>query len=143
MSVRVPDRNLSRIEYIYNAQQIVNIVEERITKYINKIANDKRYKGFTKSAQYSIWNAPIYHAKQVYHFCQLANMKRNANIRLEYLNKASDNLELLESATQDFYDKFRPIIKDKFILLLAEKVEYQKKLLKGCKQYSKNINCQS
>lgn len=139
MSVRVDERNLSKIEYLYNAKQICNLVEERMTKYINKIANDKRYKHFVKSSQYSIWNSPIYHATMCYNYCRLANKTRDSIKRLEFLKNAGDNLDLLETTTQKFYDKYRSIVKDKYIMLLTDKIDYQKRLLDGCKKYTKNV----
>lgn len=140
MSVRVVDRNLSKMEYIHNAQQIVFLCEERIHKYINKISNDIRYKHLTKSSLYSIWNSPIYHAQMVYQYCQLANKTRDTNKRLDYLSNASQNLDLLESSTQTFYKEFKEIIKDKFIILLTEKIDYERTLIKGCEKYSRNVS---
>ena len=141
MSVRVCDRNTSKVEYVYNALQISNLVNERMTKYANKISNNKLYKHFVKSQTYGIWKSPILFANKVYYYCSLANKMRGTNIRLTYLSKASENLTLLESSTQQFYSQFRGIVKDKFIILLADKVEYQKKLLGGQFNFVRNIGC--
>ena len=130
------------MEYIHNAQQIFNLVKERIIKYINKVSSEKRYKHFVKSSQYTLWNSPIYYAEKVYVCCQLANKMRNPETRLSYLNQASDNLVLLKSSVQTFYDHYRKIIKEKFVILLAQKVETQERLLKGCKENTKNVGCQ-
>lgn len=141
MSVRVSDRNTSKCEYVYNAFQLSNLVNERMTKYCNKIANDKRYKHFTKSSYYGIWKSPILFANKVYYYCQCANKMRDTNKRLTYLSKASENLTLLKSSVQQFYDLFKSIVKDKFIMLLAEKIETQTKLLGGQYNYVRNIGC--
>ena len=138
MSVRVKDRGLSKMEYIHNAQQIVYLVTERINKYINKVASEKRYKHFTKSATYSIWNPPIYHSQMVYQYCQLANTERNTEKRLSFLSDASRNLELLESSVQTFYQSFKRVVKDKFIELLTNKIDFEKTLIKG---QSRFISC--
>lgn len=141
MSVRVADRNLSKMEYIHNAQIILNLTTERINKYVSKISNDARYKHFVKSSQYSIWNSPIYHAQMLYQYTQMANKTRDTNKRLEYLNNASQNLELLETSLETFYKRFKAVINDKFIMLITEKIDYEKKLLKGCYNYSRNVSC--
>ena len=141
MSVRVSDRNQSKVEYIYNAQQMCYLVRDRITKYANKVANSTRYKHFTKSSDYSVWNSPIYHAQMVYQYCQLANRERDTIKRLDYLSNAGRNLELLETSTQTFYDKYRKIVKDKFMVLLATHIKYQKDLLKGCIKLAKSVSC--
>lgn len=132
MSVRVADRGLSSMEYVNNAQSILFLVKDRINKYVNKIANEKRYKTFVKSSTYSVWNSPIYHSQKVYNCCLLANKMRDTNKRLAYLDMASQNLELLESSVETFYSNFRKVVKDKFIILLTEKIDYQKTLLSGC-----------
>lgn len=132
MSVRVSDRNESRVEYIYNAKQLINLVRDRIDKYVNKIANSTRYKHFKKSTDYSIWNTPIYHCQMIYNYCQLANKERDMIKRLDYLSNASHNLDLLETSIQTFYEKYQVIIKDKFMILLASHIKYQRKLLNGC-----------
>ena len=126
------------MEYIHNAQQIVYLVTERINKYINKVASEKRYKHFTKSATYSIWNPPIYHSQMVYQYCQLANKERNTEKRLSFLSNASRNLELLESSVQTFYQSFKRVVKDKFIELLTNKIDFEKTLIKG---QSRFISC--
>lgn len=137
MSVRVADRGQSKMEYVHNAQQIVFLVKERITKYMNKVSNDKRYKAFVKSSTYSVWNSPIYHAQMVYNFCLLFYKERERKMRdtnklLAYLSNASKNLDLLESSTQTFYDSYKCIVKDKFINLLTDKIDFQRKILGGC-----------
>ena len=134
MSVRVADRNTSRMEYIYNAQQLMFLIKERIDKYSNKVDNNTKYKHLTKSINYSIWNSPIFHSQQVYQYVQLANRESDNIKRLEYLNKASQNLTLLESSLETMYSRFRKVIKDKFIMLATEKIDYEYKLLKGCKR---------
>ena len=131
MSVRVSERNQSRCEYVYNALQIANLVNERITKYANKIADKKRFKHFVKSHNYTLWNSPIFYAEQVYLNCQRANRTRDTNTRKQYLSKASENLKMLENSVQLFYNQYRSIVKDKFIMLLAERIEYEVKLLAG------------
>ena len=141
MSVRVADRGLSRMEYVHNAQQIVFIVTERINKYINKLADKKRRKDFYKRTQYSTWNSPIYHAQMVYQYTLLANRERDYNKRLEYLNMSNQNLALLETSLQTFYNRFRAVIKDKFIMLVTEKIDYEYKLLHGCIEHVRNISC--
>ena len=141
MSVRVCDRNTSKVEYVYNALQLSNLVNERMTKYANKIADSRRYKHFVKSSNYDLWKSPILFAKLVYHYCLCANKMRDTNKRLAYLSKASENLLLLKTSVQQFYDLNRHIIKDKFIILLAEKVETQTKLLGGQFNYVRNISC--
>lgn len=140
MSVRVSERNISKVEYLHNAQQLCNLVRDRITKYVNKVANSKRYKLFAKSVDYPIWSSPIFHAKMVYEYCQLANKERDTIKRLDYLSNASRNLTLLETSMQTFYDNNRHIIKDKFMILLALSVKKQKDLLKGCIRYVKNVS---
>lgn len=120
------------MEYVNNAQSILFLVKDRINKYVNKIANEKRYKTFVKSSTYSVWNSPIYHSQKVYNCCLLANKMRDTNKRLAYLDMASQNLELLESSVETFYSNFRKVVKDKFIILLTEKIDYQKTLLSGC-----------
>ena len=134
MSVRVVDRNLSKMEYVHNAQQIVFLVQERINKYMNKVACDKRYKAFAKASQYSIWNSPIYHAQMVFQYCQLAYKMRDSIKRHDYLSNACQNLDLLESSTQTFYNSFRAVIKDKFIILLTDKIDRQRSLIKGLEE---------
>lgn len=139
MSVRVADRGMSKMEYVHNAQQIVFLVTERITKYMNKVSNDKRYKMFVKSSTYSVWNSPIFHAQLVYKYCELfyrekLKNKRDTNKMLDYLSRASNNLDLLESSTQTFYNSYKSVVKDKFIMLLTDKVDYQKSLINGCKK---------
>ena len=141
MSVRVADRSLSRMEYIHNAQQIVYIITERINKYVNKLSDQKRHKYYYKQSQYSIWNAPIYHAQLVFQYVQLANRERDCNKRIGYLSKANQNLTLLETAIQTFYNRFKKIIKDKFIILITDKIDYEYKLLDGCRKYVGNISC--
>ena len=141
MSVRVADRSLSRMEYIHNAQQIVFIVTERINKYVNKISDKKRYKYFCKHSQFSTWNSPIYHAQMVYNYTLLANRERDFNKRLVYLDRANQNLALLETAIQTFYNRFKKVIKDKFIMLVTDKIDYEYKLLDGCKKYAGNVSC--
>lgn len=141
MSVRVPDRRLSSMEYVHNAQQLVSLVKDRISKYVNKIANEKRYKTFVKSAQYSVWNSPIYHAQMVYQYCQLANDKtRTSEERLASVEDACRNLRMLETALQTFYDSFRVVVKDKFIVLATEKIDKEKALLDGVKTYLRNAS---
>ena len=139
MSVRVADRGLSKMEYVHNAQQIVFLVNDRITKYMNKVSNDKRYKDFVKASTYSIWNSPIFHAQLVFKYCEMfyqekQKNKRDTNILFACLSKANKNLNLLESSTQTFYAKFESIVKDKFISLLTSKIDYQRSLLDGCKR---------
>lgn len=141
MSVRVADRSLSRMEYVHNAQQILFIATERINKYVNKLCEKKRNKYYYKQTQYSIWNSPIYYSQLVYNYCQLANKERDFNKRVAFLSKANQNLALLESTLQTFYNSFKRVIKDKFIILITEKIDYQYKLLKGCMQYARNISC--
>ena len=131
MSVRKDKRNLSKMEYVNNAQQILFIVNERINKYVNKVATDIRYKHFRKWSVHTIWNSPIYHAEQVYKYVLCANKEREPNKRLDYLSNANLNLELLESSTETFYHQFKKVIKDKFIELLTEKIDIEKKLIKG------------
>lgn len=127
MSVRVANRNLSKIEYIYNAQQLMFLVKERITKYANKVDNSKRYKHFAKSINYPIWNSPIYHSQMIYQYVQLANKERDTNKRLDYLSSAGQNLTLLEASLETMYKNFQRIIKDKFIILATEKIDYERK----------------
>jgi len=141
MSVRVCDRNKSKVEYVYNALQLSNLVNERMTKYSNKIANDKRYKHFVKSSTYDIWKSPILFASLVYHYCLCANKTRDTNKRLSYLSKASENLMLLKTSVQQFYDLFRRVVNDKFMTLLADKVKTQGELLGGQFNYVRNISC--
>lgn len=141
MSVRVCDRNTSKVEYVYNALQISNLVNERMTKYANKISNNKRYKHFVKSQTYGIWKSPILFANKVYYYCSLANKMRGTNIRLSYLSKASENLMLLKTSVQQFYDLFRRVVNDKFMTLLADKVKTQTELLGGQFNYVRNISC--
>ena len=140
MSVRVADRKTSSMEYIHNAQQMIYIITERINKYVNKISDKKRYKFFCKQSQYSVWNAPIYHAQQVYQYVLLANKERDCNKRLAYLDSANQNLALLETSIQTFYNQFKKVIKDKFIMLITEKIDYEYKLLNGCRKYVGNIS---
>ena len=116
----------------FKRNKILFLVKDRINKYVNKIANEKRYKTFVKSSTYSVWNSPIYHSQKVYNCCLLANKMRDTNKRLAYLDMASQNLELLESSVETFYSNFRKVVKDKFIILLTEKIDYQKTLLSGC-----------
>lgn len=137
MSVRVADRNLSRMEYVHNAQQLVLILIERINKYVNKAISKKKNKQLIKQTLYSVWNSPIYHAQLVCKYCELAYMKRGNITGLDYLDKASQNLTLLESSIQTFYSTFREVIKDKFIILITEKIDKEKKLLKGVR----NVGC--
>lgn len=139
MSVRKDQRTLSKMEYINNAQSIVYLVSDRINKYINKVATERRYKHFFKSSTYSIWNSPIYHSQQVYQYVQLANKERDTIKRLDYLSNASRNLDLLESSTQTVYQSFKRVIKDKFIELLTDKIDFERKLLKG---QARIISCQ-
>ena len=141
MSVRVADRSLSKMEYVRNAQQMVYLIQERIAKYINKIDKDKRYKHLSKSSQYSVWNSPIYHAQMIYKYCQIANMMRTPDNRLKCLSIASLNLQLLETSIQTFYKSFKAVIKDKFIELLTDKIDYQKRLIDGVEKYCRNNNC--
>lgn len=137
MSVRVADRNLSRMEYVHNSQQIVFILTERINKYVNLAIHKRKNRQLIKQSLYSVWNSPIYHAQLVYKYCELAYMKRGTITELGYLDNASQNLALLESSIETFYKTFRPVIKDKFIVLITEKIDYQKKLLKGVR----NVGC--
>ena len=137
MSVRVADRNLSRMEYVHNSQQIVFILTERINKYVNLAIHKRKNRQLIKQSLYSVWNSPIYHAQLVYKYCELAYMKRGTITGLGYLDNASQNLALLESSIETFYKTFRPVIKDKFIVLITEKIDYQKKLLKGVR----NVGC--
>ena len=139
MSVRVVDRHISRMEYIYNAQQLMFLIKERIDKYANKVNNSAKYKHLAKSINYSIWNSPIFHSQQVYQYVQLANRESDNIKRLDYLSKASQNLTLLESSLETMYNQFRKVIKDKFIMLTTEKIDYEYKLLKGCKEFVRNI----
>lgn len=140
MSVRVADRNQSRMEYIHNAQQIVFIIQERTNKYIKLVdKNNKRYKQLAKQAQHSIWNAPLYHSQLVYNYCQMANKTRDSYTRLNLLESASQNLDLLESSIETFYHSFRQVIKDKFIILVTEKIDFERTLLKGCVEKFRNV----
>jgi len=141
MSVRVSERNQSKCEYVYNALQLMNLVNERLTKYANKIADKRRYKHFVKSQNFVIWNSPMFHAQQVYAMCQRANRTRDTDKRKQYLSLASENLTLLENSVQTFYEQYRGIVKDKFIILLADKVEIQHKLLGGQFNFVRNISC--
>lgn len=136
MSVRVADRGLSRMEYVHNAQQMLYIITERITKYVNKAVASKKHKQLVKMSLYSLWNSPIYHAQLVYKYSELAYMKRKTTQGLKFLELLSQNLTLLESSLQSFYQSFRPVIKDKFIVLITEKIDYEKKLLKGVRNGS-------
>lgn len=136
MSVRVADRGLSRMEYVHNAQTILYIVNERINKYVNKAVANKKHKQLVKMSLYSLWNSPIYHAQLVYKYSELAYMKRKTTQGLKFLELLSQNLTLLESSLQTFYQSFRPVIKDKFIILITEKIDYEKKLLKGVRNGS-------
>ena len=136
MSVRVADRNLSRMEYIHNAQQIVFITTERITKYVNLAVSKKKHRQLVKDTLKDIWRTPIYHAQKVYEYTQLAYMKRRTSAGLDYLNNASQNLTLLESSLETFYSKFRPVIKDQFIILVTEKIDKERKLLRGVRNVS-------
>ena len=138
MSVRVADRNLSRMEYVHNAQQLLFILIDRINKYVNLAVKKKKNKQLIKHTLYSVWNSPIYHANLVFKQCELAYMKRGTKTGLGYLDNASQNLTLLESSLQTFYSTFRPVIKDKFIILVTEKIDKEKKLLKGVR----NVSCQ-
>lgn len=138
MSVRVADRNLSKMEYIHNAQQIVFILTERINKYVNLAVAKKKNRQFVKETLKPVWKSPIYHAQLVYKYCELAYMKRRTNTGLGYLDNASQNLTLLESSLETFYKSFRPVIKDKFIILITEKIDKEKKLIKGVR----NVSCQ-
>ena len=128
------------MQYVHNAQQIANLTKDRISKYVNKIANQSRYKTFVKSSLYSIWNSPICYAQKVYENCLLANKKRLPDERLALLDNACRNLDLLEAAMQTFYDKFKLVVKDKFIELLTEKIDCQRRLLEGCKEWARNAS---
>ena len=141
MSVRVPDRSLSKMEYVHNAQKLVFLIAERINKYINKVNKNNKYKHLSKSSTYSIWNAPIYHAQMVYAYCQNANDKRAFNKRLENLQMASLNLDLLESSLETFYKNFREVINDKFIELATEKIDFQNALIKGVDRQTRIVSC--
>ena len=138
MSVRVADRNLSRMEYVHNAQQLVFILIDRINKYVNLAVKKKKNKQLIKHTLISVWNSPIYHAQLVYKHCELAYMKRGTKAGFDCLDNANQNLSLLESSLQTFYSTFRPVIKDKFIILVTEKIDKEKKLLKGVR----NVSCQ-
>ena len=140
MSVRVCDRNQSKCEFVYNALQISLLVNERMTKYANKISNSKRYKHFVKTQTYGMWKSPILFANNVYYYSLQANKMRETNKRSNYLSKASENLALLENSIQQFYSQFRGIVKDKFIMLLADKVDIQRKLLGGQFNFARNIS---
>ena len=135
------DRNQSKCEFVYNAMQISNLVNERMTKYANKISNNKRYKHFVKSSNYGIWKSPILFANNVYYYSLQANKMRETNRRLTYLSKASESLTLLQNAIQQFYSQYRGIVKDKFIMLLTDKIDYQIKLLGGQINLVRNISC--
>jgi len=137
VSVRVADRSLSKMEYIHNAQSLLFILVERINKYVNKAVSKKKNKQFVKQSLRSVWNSPIYHAQLVYKYCELAYMKRDTETGLGYLDNASQNLTLLESSIETFYQTFRKVIKDQFIILVTEKIDKQKKLLKGVR----NVGC--
>ena len=129
------------MEYVYNAQQLMFLIQERVEKYANKVDNKSRYKHLAKSKNYSIWNSPIYHSQMVYQYVQLANRESDCIKRLDYLDKASQNLTLLESSIETMYSRFRKVIKDKFVMLATEKIDYEKLLLKGCKEFVRNIGC--
>ena len=143
MSVRVQDRNLSKAEFVYNAQQLVFILTDRLEKYQNKINKNKRYKELAKSTFYSLWNSPLYHANLVYDYCSLASISDNYNERLQHLSNASKNLKLVERSIETLYNKNRSVIKDKFIIVITEKIDKQKALIKGASQYFRNISCKS
>ena len=141
MSVRVADRNISKMEFIHNAQQLMFLTKDRITKYANKVDNKSRYKHLAKSINYTIWNSPIYHSQMVYKYCCLANIECDAHKRLEYLSIASQNLTLYETSLETMYHEFKSVIKDKFIMLATEFVDKEKALIKGCRNYVRNISC--
>ena len=113
---------------------------ERITKYMNKVSNEKRYKSFVKSSTYNIWNSPIYHAQLVYKYSQMfykerGKKMRDTNILLDCLSKASKNLDLLESSMQTFYNQFKYIVKDKFIQEGTKIIDQERSLFSGCYEH--------
>ena len=124
------------MEYVHNAQQILFITTDRINKYVNLATKNNKYKHLIKSTLYPIWNSPIYHAQLIYKYSELAYMKRRTNDGPIYLDKTVQNLTLFESSLQTFYSSFRKVIKDKFIILITEKIDKEKKLLKGVRNVS-------
>lgn len=73
MSVRVANRNLSTMEYIYQAHQLVQYVADRLNKYEKKLEKDKKYKDIFRAINLSLWSTPVYNAQMVYTYVQRAN----------------------------------------------------------------------
>lgn len=136
MSVRVADRSVSTMEYIFQAHQLVRYITDRLNKYEAKLEKDKKYKKVFQSINLALWNTPIYNAQMVYSNVQRANNvrivdKQTLEIRSAYLQNALDNLDLLETSITSLYNEFSGAIKDKFIVELTQKIDFERKLIKG------------
>lgn len=142
MSVIVAKRSVSTVEYVRQAQRIVDILQERLTKYQKKINTGVRYRHLAKSTFYPIWNAPLFDAQTVYRQVQLANLtkvtdKESFNKRLTHLDQASQYLKLLESDITTLYTSCSSVIKDQFLIVLTQAIDKEVALIKGVKASDK------
>lgn len=142
MSVIVAKRSVSTVEYVRQAQRIVDILQERLTKYQKKINAGVRYRHLAKSTFYSIWNAPLFDAQMVYRQVQLANLtkvtnKESFNKRLTHLDQASQYLKLLESDITTLYTSCSSVIKDQFLIVLTQAIDKEVALINGVKSSDK------
>ena len=136
MSVRVANRNLSTMEYIYQAHQLVQYVADRLNKYEKKLEKDKKYKDIFRAINLSLWSTPVYNAQMVYTYVQRANSvhvldRESLDLRSTYLENALNNLNLLETSITTLRNAFGPDIKDRFLIELSQKIDYERKLIKG------------
>lgn len=136
MSVRVADRSISTMAYIYQAHQLVQFVSDRLNKYEGKLEKDKRYKAIFHTINLSLWNTPVYNAQMVYTYVQRANSVRITDqeslaTRLAYLKSALDNLDLLETSITTLRNAFGQSIQDHFLVELSRKIDEERKLIKG------------
>lgn len=129
------------MEYVHNARQLHFLISDRISGYAKKAEKEHRFRHFVRSVNYYTWNSPIFLSQMVYQYCCLANGERDPIKRLGYLNKASQNLTLLEIALQNMYSRFRSLVKPVFITMATDKIDFEKKLLVGCKEYVRNVGC--
>ena len=124
------------MEYIYQAHQLVQYVADRLNKYEKKLEKDKKYKDIFRAINLSLWSTPVYNAQMVYTYVQRANSvhvldRESLDLRSTYLESALNNLNLLETSITTLRNAFGPDIKDRFLIELSQKIDYERKLIKG------------
>lgn len=142
MAVRATERSVSTLEYVYQARQIFYYVSDRLNQYEEKFEKDsKKYKDVVHAINHTLWNTPVYNAQMVFVSVQRANAirivdKESFNKRLAYLKQAEENLDLLETSITSLYDILgdKGHIKDKFLIELSQKIDSERKLIKGVKE---------